>query len=167
MENWDKIGTLERLAMEGYTVVAINLPKKGRSTTILAPDEFLLAFLKSTGFSSVVIVSPSLSGTYSLSFVTDENLYRDSTLAGIIRGYVPIAPVAVKDYEQKFSTVPIPVLIFYGELDPMVRDLNLIKQFSNNQVSIIPEAGHPCYLTQSNTFHTVLIQWLNKKVALL
>src|SRR4051794_36923709 len=69
-QTWQELGTLAFLAQHGYRVVAIDLPGFGQSESVeLPPLDFLLAFLEYLSLDKPILVSPSLSGMYSLPLV--------------------------------------------------------------------------------------------------
>uniref|UniRef100_A0A3Q1AZ90 Putative protein-lysine deacylase ABHD14B n=1 Tax=Amphiprion ocellaris TaxID=80972 RepID=A0A3Q1AZ90_AMPOC len=92
-ENWLSIGTLEVLAKAGCRAVAIDLPGFGRSKSAeapaavgeVAPSRFLKEVCEQLSVSPVVVISPSLSGMYSLNFLLQH--------PSLIRAFIPIAPI--------------------------------------------------------------------------
>uniref|UniRef100_A0A8C3WQX1 Putative protein-lysine deacylase ABHD14B n=1 Tax=Catagonus wagneri TaxID=51154 RepID=A0A8C3WQX1_9CETA len=108
-ETWQNLGTLHRLAEAGYRAVAIDLPGLGRSREAtpaplggLVPSSFLAAVVDALDLGSPVVVSPSLSGMYSLPFLTAP----DSQL----RGYVPVAPICTdKINADDYARVKVPL----------------------------------------------------------
>ncbi|XP_063502375.1 putative protein-lysine deacylase ABHD14B isoform X2 [Symphalangus syndactylus] len=92
-ETWQNLGTLHRLAQAGYRAVAIDLPGLGRSKEAaapapigeLAPGSFLAAVVDALELGPPVVISPSLSGMYSLPFLTAPGSQ--------LLGYVPVAPI--------------------------------------------------------------------------
>uniref|UniRef100_A0A8D1E908 Putative protein-lysine deacylase ABHD14B n=1 Tax=Sus scrofa TaxID=9823 RepID=A0A8D1E908_PIG len=108
-ETWQNLGTLHRLAEAGYRAVAIDLPGLGRSKEAtpapigeLVPSSFLAAVVDALDLGPPVVVSPSLSGMYSLLFLTAP----DSQL----RGYVPVAPICTdKINAADYARVKVPL----------------------------------------------------------
>ena len=156
--NWVEINTLNILASSGYRVIALDLPGYGKSTykldTALSRGEFLWQFIKKTGLDSPVIVSPSMSGTFSLSYLAD---------AKPAKGFVAIAivgtdKIAVKDYAH----FP-PTLIVRGSRDVNlgVTSTNILHEnLPQNSVKVIEDAGHACYLDKPGEFHAMLLGFL-------
>ena len=71
-QTWEEIGTLQLLASRGYRGVAVDIPGYGRSQRIsVSPQGFLLELLELLQLDRPVIVSPSMSGNYSLPFVIE------------------------------------------------------------------------------------------------
>eukprot|EP00061_Rhincodon_typus_P006062 g26296.t1 len=64
----------------------------------LAPDSFLLSVLKGLELNSVVIISPSLSGMYSLPFLFGH--------CDMVRGFIPVAPICTEKFSaEQYSSV--------------------------------------------------------------
>ncbi|XP_043834333.1 protein ABHD14B [Dromiciops gliroides] len=162
-ETWLKLGTLDKLAQAGHRAVGIDLPGLGHSkeasapTPIgeLAPSSFLQAVLEALELGPTALVSPSLSGMYSLPFLTAPN----SQLCG----YVPVAPICTdKVSPADYGRVKTPTLIVYGDQDPMGESsLKHLQQLPNHQVMVMVGAGHPCYLDKPEEWHSGLLDFLN------
>ena len=157
--DWVGINTPNILASAGYRVVALDLPGFGKSTykldtTHVSRGEFLWQFIKKTGLDSLVIVSPSMSGTFSLSYLADQKP---------AKGFVPVAVagtdrIPVKDYAH----FP-PTLIVRGSRDITigVTSTNILHEnLPQNSVKVIDDAGHACYLDKPDEFHAVLLRFL-------
>ncbi|CAL1536403.1 unnamed protein product [Lymnaea stagnalis] len=160
-QNWLEIKSLDHVANWGYRGVAIDLPGKGKTDAIAASEsgKFLDAFISALHMSNVVIVSPSASGVYSLSYLFDD----PELSAEIVKGFVPIAPVQTHAYTSKYSESQIPTLIVYGTKDsqgPLV--LNDLKLLPKSEVAPITDAGHACYMDKPDQFHKVLYNFLQK-----
>ncbi|TRY66814.1 hypothetical protein DNTS_004767 [Danionella cerebrum] len=146
-ENWLKIGTLEALAAAGYRAVAIDLPGLGRSQAAtapapvgqLAPSAFLCEVCEALNTGPVVIISPSLSGMYSLPFLLQH-------------------PERVRAY------IPTPALIVYGDQDTQLGEASLsnLRHLANNKVVVMKGAGHPCYLDDPETWHKAVLDFLKE-----
>lgn len=163
-ENWLKIGTLEALAKVGCRCVAIDLPGLGRSTAAespapvgeLAPAQFLRDLCERLDLAPVVIISPSLSGMYSLPFLTQH--------PSMVRAYIPVAPICTEKFTvEQYQSVQVPSLIVYGDQDSQLGEvsLNNLKNLSNHRVVVMKGAGHPCYLDDPDTWHRALIDFIS------
>ena len=76
-ETWKKTGTLKFLGDEGYVAVAVDLPGKGKSPPQpLATDEarvgLIVEIMNHFGLNKPVVVSPSMSGSYSIPLLFSE-----------------------------------------------------------------------------------------------
>ncbi|XP_045663219.1 protein ABHD14B isoform X1 [Ursus americanus] len=161
-ETWQNLGTLHRLAQAGYRAVALDLPGLGRSKEAaapapigeLVPSSFLAAVVDALDLGSPVVISPSLSGMYSLPFLTAPGSQ--------LRGYVPVAPICTdKINASDYASVKTSTLIVYGDQDPMgLTSFEHLKQLPNHRVLVMEGAGHPCYLDKPEEWHTGLLDFL-------
>lgn len=164
-ENWLSIGTLDILAKAGCRAVAIDLPGLGRSKLVaapaaigeLAPAGFLKEVCDQLNLCPVVVISPSLSGMYSLPF-----LHQHQTL---VRAYVPVAPICTEKFTaEQYQSVKVPSLIVYGDQDTQLGEASLrnLSNLANHSVVVMKGQGHPCYLEDPDTWHKALTDFLNK-----
>ncbi|KPP70188.1 hypothetical protein Z043_111003 [Scleropages formosus] len=162
-ENWQNIGTLEALAKAGFVAVAVDLPGLGNSKAAkapaaigeLAPGSFLKRVAEALRLSRVVVVSPSLSGMYSLPFLFDHG--------ALLKAYVPVAPICTEKFTaEQYHSVQTPALIVYGDQDAQLGELSLnnLKNLANHKVAVMKGAGHPCYLDNPEEWHSILLQFL-------
>ncbi|XP_003431373.1 protein ABHD14A [Ornithorhynchus anatinus] len=160
---WEKLGTLVLLSQHGYRAVALDLPGYGNSAA--SPEaateagrlRLLTRTLRGLGLENPVLVSPSMSGRYSLPLLLQGG--------GQLRGFVPIAPVATNKYSsEQYLGVKTPTLILYGELDRLLgmKSLNSLRYIPNHSVVKLNGAGHACYLNKPHAFHTVLLDFLSE-----
>ncbi|XP_008287457.1 putative protein-lysine deacylase ABHD14B [Stegastes partitus] len=163
-ENWLNIGTLEVLAGAGCRAVAIDLPGFGRSKSAeapaavgeVAPSSFLKEVCERLGLSPVVLISPSLSGMYSLNFLLQH--------PSLIRAFIPIAPICTDKFTaEQYRSVKVPSLIVYGDQDAQLGEVSLrnLSSLANHSVVVMKGAGHPCYLDDPDTWHKALTDFLN------
>ncbi|XP_023676823.1 putative protein-lysine deacylase ABHD14B [Paramormyrops kingsleyae] len=163
-QNWLSIGTLEVIAKAGFRAVAIDLPGFGNSKAAtppaavgeLAPGSFLKQVVEALQLGPVVVVSPSLSGMYSLPF-----LFQHGPLLG---AYIPIAPICTEKFTaEQYQSVQTPTLIVYGDQDTQLGEvsLNNLKKLANHKVVVMEGAGHPCYLDKPVEWHKILLDFLH------
>ncbi|XP_041810744.1 protein ABHD14B [Chelmon rostratus] len=163
-ENWLSIGTLDTLAKAGCRAVAIDLPGLGRSKAAKAlapigelnPAGFLKEVCEQLNLSSVVLISPSLSGSYSLPFLFQHQ--------ALVRAYIPVAPICSDKFTaEQYQSVKVPTLIVYGDQDTELGELSLsnLRNLANHSVVVMKGAGHPCYLDDPDTWHKALTDFLN------
>jgi pimeloyl-ACP methyl ester carboxylesterase len=153
---WEKLGTLALLANAGYRVVAIDLPGFGASKSLRArPETFLLDAMPALGIDRPVVVSPSMSGRFSLPLIADH--------PDRVAGFVPVAPVGGVEFARSHQASPVPALIVWGAEDslfPSTQAETLAAAFSRARVLVLPGARHPAYLDQPDAFHEALLEFL-------
>ena len=105
-----EIGTIQTMASIGHRVIAVDLPGYGQSDRFNGDrGEFLEKLIETlTPDTKPVLVSPSMSGTFSLPLL-DRN-------QDLICGYIPVAPVATTSYRKSFyEAIRVPTMIVYGD----------------------------------------------------
>ncbi|XP_027002973.1 protein ABHD14B [Tachysurus fulvidraco] len=163
-KNWLTIGSLNALAAAGYRALAIDLPGLGESKAAEAPAvvgepapaEFLKQVCDGLNTGPVVVISPSLSGMYSLPF-----LFQHSEQ---LKAYIPVAPICTDKFQaEQYKAIQVPTLIVYGDQDTQLGELSLnnLKNLPNHKVVVMKGAGHPCYLDDPVTWHKVLLEFLH------
>lgn len=138
--------------------------------------EMLRQLIEELGLDRPVLVSPSMSGAYSMPFFMQ--------WPQMIRAFIAIAPVNSGDYsveeygknkvrdahplntqdaEPMFVCFQLPTLIVYGERDTSlgVSAASNMKVLPNGRVVKIPSAGHACYLNNPEVFHTACLNFLD------
>ncbi|NXW73284.1 ABHEA protein, partial [Hirundo rustica] len=118
---------------------------------------FLEHVFQELGMQRPVLVSPSMSGRFSLPFL----LAHGDQLAG----FVPIAPVGTKDYTaEQYRGVQTPTLILYGDRDTRLapQALQNLQHLPEHRVAVLPGAGHACYLDKPDAFHQALLGFLRQ-----
>ncbi|XP_056130385.1 protein ABHD14A [Lampris incognitus] len=162
-KTWEELGTLALLATNGYQALAMDLPGFGNSpdSDALKTDEnrveLLRRFMEALGVRTAVLLSPSMSGHYSIPF-----LMKHSTQ---LHGFIPIAPVGTRSYTaQQYQSIQTPTLIVFGALDTNLgaqSHKNLI-QLPHHSVLKLEGARHPCYMDKPKEFHQGLLDFLGK-----
>ncbi len=155
-QTWQEIGSLKLLAEKGYRAVAVDMPGYGSSQSIAgSPQEFLPQLFEKLNLKVPIVVSPSMSGSYSLPFVANHSEK--------LRGFVPIAPVSISRYGEQLRGIGLPTLAIWGSNDRIVpvseADL-LLKLMPNARKVILAGAGHACYLRATDEFHEHLIKFV-------
>ncbi len=155
-DTWRELGTLEVLAKAGHRAIAVDLPGYGRSPKArVDPAAWLGTLLDKLSPHKCVVVSPSMSGRFSLPLATGD----PQKLAG----FVPIAPVGIPDYRDRLARITVPTLIVWGQNDKVVpldlADL-LAEKIPDAKKLILPGARHPCYLDAPDAFHKTLLDFL-------
>ncbi|XP_030356335.1 protein ABHD14B-like [Strigops habroptila] len=164
-DTWLQLQTLAALAENGYRAVAIDLPGLGRSKDAvapapvgqLAPGVFLKAVSEALCLGPAVVISPSLSGMYSLPFLFQCN--------HLLKAYVPVAPICTEKFTaEQYAQIKTPTLIVYGDQDVELgrTSLNNLQHLPKHQVLVLQGAGHPCYLDKPDEWHRGLLAFLQQ-----
>ncbi|XP_053577095.1 protein ABHD14A [Bombina bombina] len=162
-KTWEDLGTLNILAEHGYRAVAVDLPGYGDSmlsqplSSERGRTEYLLHIMESFGMRQPIIISPSMSGMFSLPLLLQH--------PDRLKGFVPIAPVGTKSFKpEQYQQIQVPSLIVYGKLDTNlgVQSLESLQLLPNHTLSPLEGAGHACYMDRPEEFHTVLLMFLSK-----
>uniref|UniRef100_A0A8C9NWL1 Putative protein-lysine deacylase ABHD14B n=1 Tax=Serinus canaria TaxID=9135 RepID=A0A8C9NWL1_SERCA len=156
-ETWLQVGTLATLAENGYRAVAIDLPGKVLTGPLPAPAAFLKAVSEALDLGPAVVISPSLSGMYSLPC-----LFQHSQL---FKAYVPVAPICTEKFTaEQYAQIKTPTLIVYGDQDVELgqTSLNNLQHLPEHQVLMLQGAGHACYLDKPNEWHHGLLAFLQQ-----
>jgi pimeloyl-ACP methyl ester carboxylesterase len=157
-ETWRELGTIDALTRAGHHVIALDLPGYGNSEASgVSRDEYLHRMLGELWPSRrFVIVSPSMSGGFSLPFVTQH--------PDRVAGYVPVAPVGIDDYRAALEEVEveIPALVVWGEDDQVipVSQASVLAEALGGETLILAGAGHPAYLDRPDEFHRALLDFV-------
>ncbi len=155
-ETWSTLGTVDLLAENGYFVVALDLPGYGRSQSLdVSRDELLVDILDALEIERVAVVSPSMSGQFSLPLVT--------RASERVSGFVPIAPAAIERHLRALRKVKVPSLIVWGDDDtivPLDQSVALASAIADSRRLVIEDAGHACYLDRPEVFHAALLEFL-------
>lgn len=157
-KTWEDIGTIAALAEAGYRVLAVDLPGYGESESAdVDHSQWLGQLLDELKIDKPVIVSPSMSGSFSLPLVTEEP---DRAAA-----FVAVAPVAIDRYRDKLAKIKCPVLAIWGENDrtiPFEHADALIQSVSKGRKVIVPNGSHAPYMSDAATFHKELLRFLGE-----
>ncbi|HJO37937.1 MAG: alpha/beta fold hydrolase [Vicinamibacterales bacterium] len=155
-ETWRELGTIERLAEAGHHVVALDLPGYGNSErSSVAPEGYLSKALDALlPGEKVAIVSPSMSGGFSLPFVARH--------ADRVAGYVLVAPVGIDQYKGELHDAKVPTLVVWGENDTVfpVAQADVLADALGGTTLILEGASHPAYLDRPDEFHLELLAFL-------
>jgi pimeloyl-ACP methyl ester carboxylesterase len=157
-KTWQEIGTIETLAGAGYLVYALDLPGFGQSSRTMASGRtWLKLVIDLLKIDKPVIVSPSMSGTYSLPLATE-----DPTR---ISGFIAVAPVALLNHAHLLSRITEPVLAVWGEHDTLIPESQadlLIRSVKTGRKVIISGGSHAPYMSDPGAFHQEVLEFLKE-----
>ena len=155
-QTWQDIGTLQFLANRDSRAVALDLPGYGRSEKISGDRvTFLLECIEDLALDRPIVISPSMSGQYSLPFIAQ--------YSHKLRGFVAVAPVGIDRHKERLQGLAIPTLAIWGSNDrivPVSQADILLQTMPNGTKVLLPNAGHPCYLKATALFHQHLMQFV-------
>ena len=158
-KTWLELDTLKFLGCHGYESFAFDLPGKGKSIELKGVDDSsLIHYLRETfAWSQFVIISPSMSGAYSIPFVTSGDTKG-------LSGFIPIAPVVSGSFKSKMSAVHVNTLHIRGEKDLGlgVAAQAILKEIPGATEYVMKDAGHACYMNSPKEFHEILLKFLKQ-----
>ena len=154
---WQDLGTLSLLAGQGYRAVAVDLPGFGQSEpgNPDQPEVFLVQLMEQLTVDRPVLVSPSMSGGYSLPLVARH--------PEKLRGFVAVAPVRISHYEPELAGNQLPTLALWGSDDrivPLDQAERLVRALPKARLVVLENAGHACYLQATAEFHRHLAHFV-------
>jgi abhydrolase domain-containing protein 14 len=154
-----ELGTLTFLAERGYRALALDLPGFGASDPVAAPaDQFLAAALRRLGLERPVVVAPSMSGRFALPLIAAH--------PELVSGLVAVAPAGIDEQRGVLAGALVPTLLVWGEMDtvvPVASGRELLELLPRGELTVIPGAGHACYLDQPEAFHKALLTFLDRQ----
>ncbi|NWI18148.1 ABHEB protein, partial [Crypturellus soui] len=145
--------------------ISLSSPGLGRSKDAVAPapvgqpatGAFLKAVWEALHLDAAVLISPSLSGMYSLPFLLEHS--------HLLKAYVPVAPICTEKFSpEQYAQIKTPTLIVYGDQDAELGQASLanLRHLPEHRVLVLQGAGHACYLDKPDEWHRGLLAFLQQ-----
>ena len=156
-ETWNKLGTLEVLAENGYRAFALDLPGFGESPSCSeTPASVIKQFIQTKNLDQPVLVGPSMSGKIGIEFSLDQQ--------DLLGGLVLLGSVGVRENQDRLAQIALPTLLMWGDQDkvsPVGNGYLLNEKIKASTFVELEDAGHPCYLDKPDIWHRELIRYLD------
>lgn len=152
-ETWRELGTLALAAAEGLHVFAVDLPGFGDTPrSQLGREEFLVALIAVLELETPTVVSPSMSGSFTLPVLLEH--------PELLGAWVAVAPAGVSGppagLPPGLGSLDLPTLVVWGSEDnvfPLEQGRRLAQMIPGAELLVLEGARHPCYLDQPKLFH--------------
>jgi pimeloyl-ACP methyl ester carboxylesterase len=157
-QTWVDNGILAATISAGFCCFAVDIPGYGQSEAV--PHDrlsWITALLEILEVDRPALISPSMSGGYSLPFAAAH----PEKLAGL----VAVAPVRIADYAPRLANSHLPLLAIWGENDsqmPPSQADALVAGRPERKKVVLTGAGHACYMNKPKEFTAELLAFLKK-----
>lgn len=151
---WKRLGTLQYLCKSEYFPVAVDLPGYGNTKSHDGDRvNFLRKLIQKLNLVRPVLLSPSMSGMYSVQYVIKH--------PEDLRGFIPVAPV-MRYSKSDFAKLDLPSLILYGDSDFQGQKTSeILSSIPGSKMIKIPSAKHAAYLDNPQFFHESIKAFLD------
>jgi len=151
---WVETGTHLLLCEAGIPSISVDLPGFGRTDRFDHDRVTLMTELVVYISADVILVSPSMSGGYALTWL----MTNPPTAAG----YIPVAPVGIGSWATP-DEFDVPTLGLWGSEDrivPVAEGQRLIDSIPGGQLVVIDGGGHAVYKTNPEEFHAAFLEFV-------
>lgn len=162
------------LSNAGFLAIAIDLPGFGSTESLKHKYEnhvLLGKIIKSLSLEKPAIISPSMSGVYSLDYIFHN--------PNAVFAFIPVAPTFpenianISSGEIQSDAIPaamraLPGFIVWGSKDLLGkrRSKALLSIFPKSTAFEIAEGSHPCYMDEPDMFNRAVVAFLNNQLML-
>jgi abhydrolase domain-containing protein 14 len=157
-KTWLDLGTLTVIDNNNYRAIALDLPGYGKSGALSSnANDLLLEIISLLNLAKPIIVSPSMSGQFSLPLIAQH--------PGQVAGFVAVAPVGIPSFEAQLQDNKVPTLAIWGSDDqivPVIHAERLCQVMSKVEKVILEDAGHACYMQATQAFHQHLLKFITR-----
>lgn len=151
---WVDTGTLLALCEAGLTGVAVDLPGFGESDTFEHDPATLVDEVVAGVGGRVVLVAPSMSGTYAFAWLDGDPM--------IAAGFVAVAPVGAGSWQPP-SGLDAEVIGVWGSEDdvvPVAEGELLASRIDGARFTVVEGGGHAVYVTNPDEFNDILVAFV-------
>jgi abhydrolase domain-containing protein 14 len=162
--DWFDLGILDQVAGAGFRSIAVDLPGYGDTEGPAPKDRgrwFGHLVEGVGGAGRIVVVSPSMSGSYALAYLGEQPKAQ-------LAGFVPVAPVGIDALRRPPGAASISTLAIWGSEDPSYTDAradHLLEMMRADpgqaRTEVIAGAGHACYEDDPDAFVDLLLGFLD------
>ncbi|XP_072026938.1 putative protein-lysine deacylase ABHD14B [Amphiura filiformis] len=154
-KTWLDLGTLHYMASLGYRAVAVDLPGYGNTSPHTIDDNvsFMIGLFHALHIKKAMVVSPSMSGEYSIPLLR----YNPE----LFDGFVAVSPVNTESLSpDEYKSIQVTTMILYGKNDKGIigkTALKNLKDLPNHEIHKLSDARHACYMNNPKDFHHQLV----------
>lgn len=153
---WADNGILDTLTERDIGAVAVDLPGYGETPSIETDrGQFLIDLLGSLDIEHPVVVSPSMSGNFSLPALEIDPM--------AFAGFVPVAPTGIDAFAGVSSLdAPVTMIVWGSEDDviPVEESQALASKIPDASIELISGAGHAAYEDNPDDFASLMIAFV-------
>jgi len=148
-ETWVKTNTISALAQQHINVYALDIPTKK------VDDSVLKDIIEKLGLEKPIILSPSLSGKYSIHLLTH--------YPHLVGAYIAVAPVIPTIDITSLQSLNIKSLFIYGDKDiEGIKRSKLLMTYLKGSKEYQITGNHACYLDDPEGFNQQIINFIRQ-----